>query len=315
MSAKDMKRVIFVGGTEFSGSTFFHMILANDPAGFAVGEAHNYLRPSRPHHFDMRCSCGEQPCRIWQEITAVGEANLYQSLFERFPEVEFIVDSSKNPFWIKDQVAILGRQGIAAQHILMWKTPLEFAHSYNKRGNPDAWQSSWVSYHRLYRSFFEQWRTIRYADFANNRPALLAVCSYLRIPCFPDKEKYWHKTHHVIGGNPSARVHLYENSSRQYQENVQRSSSKIEVSEKGVHQSIYYESEHDADLHARVQSQIDKNPHVAPIIDMLEARDIAHSSDHSQSGGSLILSYPMIQLRRVKYWFVRRAAALRYGSA
>ena len=310
-----MKRVIFVGGTEFSGSTFFHMILANDPAGFAIGEAHNYLRPSQPHHFDMLCSCGAQPCQIWQEIALVDEKNLYQSLFDRFPEVEFIVDYSKNAVWIKDQVANLNRQGIIAQHILMWKTPFEFAHSYNKRGNIDAWRSSWVSYHRLYRTFFTEWRAIRYANFANERSALQTVCSYLRIPYFPNKEKYWHKTHHVIGGNPSARVHLYEDSSLHYQENVQRSSSKIEASEKGVHQSIFYESELDADLQARVQRQIDNNPHVAAILDMLEARDITQSGDYSQSGAPLTLSYPLIQLRRLKYLLVRRIAARRYDSA
>lgn len=308
-----MKRVIFVGGTEFSGSTFFHMILANDPAGFALGEAHNFLRPSREHHFNMLCSCGENPCSVWQAVQSAGERHLYQSIFDRFPDVEFIVDSSKNPFWIRDQMAFLNGQNIASQNILMWKTPFEFAHSYNKRGNVDAWEASWVTYHRVYQTFFDDWGAIRYADFVQNRTALETVCNFLNIAYFPDKEQYWNKTHHVIGGNPSARVHLYADDSEAYEENVRRSSSKIEASEKGVHQSIYYEAELNDALRNKVENRVHENPYIAPILDMLAGRDILTPSG-TYSSGQLKISYLPLKLRRIKYTLPRKIAGLRYGK-
>ncbi len=307
-----MKRVIFVGGTEFSGSTFFHMILANDPAGFAIGEAHNFLRPLQPHHFDMRCSCGQQPCHLWQEIKNIGDGHLYQFLFDRFPEIEYIVDSSKNPYWIKDQTANLRRQGIDPQNILMWKTPFEFAHSYHKRGNVAAWETSWTSYHRIYRTFFANWQAIRYWEFVNKRDSLKAVCAYLSIPYYQGKEKYWEKAHHVIGGNPSARVHLYADDSKHYQENVQRSSSRIEVSEQGVHQSIYYESNMDANVRALVEEQIENNPQIIPILNMLVARDILQPTESFTNEHNLQFSAPMIRLRRLKYSLLRKIAGRRH---
>ena len=309
-----MKRVIFVGGTEFSGSTFFHMILANDPRGFAIGEAHNFLRPSQPHHFDMRCSCGETPCAVWQEVKSAGEEHLYQTIFDRFPDIEFIVDSSKNPFWIRSQTANLSRQGINTQNILMWKTPYEFAHSYHKRGNAAAWERSWVSYHRVYRTFFAEWRAIRYWDFVQKRSALESVCSYLNIPYFQNKEQYWEKIHHVVGGNPSARVHLYADNSSDYQDNVRRSTSKIEVSEKGLHQSIYYESNLDPEVKNSVEDRLNNNPHVIPILNMLEARDIMKPNDPLAEAENLEISEPMILLRKVKYSLARKFSGRRYKN-
>lgn len=291
------------------------MILANDPAGFALGEAHNFLRPSREHHFNMRCSCGDHPCSVWQAVRSAGEQHLYQSIFDEFPNVEFIVDSSKNPFWIKDQMAYLSRQNIASQNILMWKTPYEFAHSYNKRGNIDAWESSWVTYHRVYHTFFDDWRAIRYADFVQNRFALERVCDILNIEYFPGKEQYWNKTHHVIGGNPSARVHLYADNSEAYEENVRRSSSKIEVSERGVHQSIYYEAQLNDALKRQVESRVHENPYITPILEMLSRRDILSSAVTPDESGRLDISFLPLKLRRVKYTIPRKIAGLRYGKA
>ena len=57
-----MKKVIFIGGTSYSGSTFFDMILANDPKGFSCGEVNALFNPYRPHHTDPLCGCGDINC-------------------------------------------------------------------------------------------------------------------------------------------------------------------------------------------------------------------------------------------------------------
>jgi hypothetical protein len=313
-----MKKVIFVGGTEFSGSTFFHMILANDAHGLAIGEAHNMMRPSRSYHFNMHCSCGEHPCSLWQSLKDEGEESLYSSLFSRFPDAEFIVDSSKNPFWIQDQKAILRRQGIDTKDIVVWKTPYEFATSYQKRGNMQAWERSWIIYHQIYNSIFERWHSIPYHDLTSDRRALEAVCNYLDIPYFDGKERYWERAHHhVVGGNPSARVHLYSGSSADFEENVRRSSSKIDVIGDETHRSIYYDAKIDPLVKEFVDSRIKANEQIPAIFELLQALDVRGESvsqgvDEAISQKVKMPRY-LIELRKVKYWAVRYWANMRYG--
>src|SRR6266498_3705998 len=93
-----MKKVIFVGGTSFSGSTFFHLMLANDPKGFALGEIRSVFHPQRPDQINSVCGCGDPACTLWQQIRRNGENHVYETVFDLHPEVEFIVDSSKIPF-------------------------------------------------------------------------------------------------------------------------------------------------------------------------------------------------------------------------
>ena len=120
------RRVVFVQGTAYSGSTFFHLMLANDPAGFACGEVHGLFRPHVDGHVNRICSCGDPQCQLWPQVLARGEEELYASIFSLRPEVRLIVDSSKQPFWIRTQNRRLARANIRYDNILIWKTPLEF---------------------------------------------------------------------------------------------------------------------------------------------------------------------------------------------
>ncbi len=144
-----MRKVIFVGGTAYSGSTLFDLTLGNDVHGFSCREVSAYFRPFRPHHVAPVCGCGDPQCGLWREIKAGGEEQLYQTILDRLPNVEFIVDSSKDPLWIRSQVRNLARQRIETKHILIWKTPLEMAASWAKRGHSASWERAWVSYHQL----------------------------------------------------------------------------------------------------------------------------------------------------------------------
>lgn len=311
MGAVHMKKVIFVGGTEYSGSTFFHMILANDPHGLAIGEVHNFFRPSRPYHFQMHCSCGEQPGKLWLDVKNEGETRLYAALFDAFPEVDYIVDSSKNPLWIHDQMQHLERQGIATQNILIWKTPYELAHSFQKRGDVNKWQRSWEVYHRIYFTLIEQWRAISYGGFTNERSLLTSACAYLQLADFPGKERYWEREQHVLGGNPSARVHLYAEDNPNFKENIERSSSRIDVAEAGTHRRIRYSAVVEPSLQALVNEQIENNSMITPILNMLQSRDVGNRpSDIEKDFSHLQMSSSAVQLRRVKQIARRQKAAL-----
>ncbi len=211
-----MKQVIFVGGTSYSGTTLLELILSNDPNGFSCGEVKDYFHPTESHHSKPMCSCGNPECTVWSDIKNNGEDNLYNSIFDMFPNVEFITDSSKDPFWIAKQTKILNTNGIKTKNILIWKTPHEIAESYYKRNRLGEWHKRWVNYHRLYYTMIKDWRSVKCHEFTQDMNVLKEVCGYVNIPYFDDKKEYRKKVSHTLFGNNSARIDIFAKNSNEY---------------------------------------------------------------------------------------------------
>ncbi|MCB0060705.1 MAG: hypothetical protein KDE19_01265 [Caldilineaceae bacterium] len=306
-----MKQVIFVGGTAFSGSTFLQFALANDPKGFACGEVSWLFRPWRADHIDRACACGDPHCSVWPQVLAGGEAQLYQTIFARFPEVEFIIDSSKNPFWIRRQQDRLKRQGIASRHLLIWKTPLEFAYSCKKRNRPGRWDREWINYHRLYVTLMDQWRAVKYADLARDEgPLLEAICSYLDIPYYAGKEAYWEKTHHTLGGNYSARLHLQSK-----EDAADYVTNSFDKSRMASYRSVYYREVDDPALAAEAAARAAESAQMQALLQLLEAKDLAHSGSTQAMPDQLRFPLPAVLLRRAKDLVRTQVGRYRYGSS
>jgi hypothetical protein len=188
------KMVVFVAGTAYSGSTLLAMILGNDPMGFSCGEPRNYLNPTQPYHPTLECGCKNESCTLWNEVRRAGSNRLYETIFTKYPEVEFIVDSSKNPFWIRNHTLKLTLTGIDVKTVLIWKSPLEIALSYNKRQRLDQWKKSWINYHRLFFSLIPEWRSISYSQLVKDERGLEIICGYLNIPCVAGKRNRFNLT-------------------------------------------------------------------------------------------------------------------------
>jgi hypothetical protein len=314
----EIKKVIFIGGTAFSGSTFFQLILANDPQGFAVGEAQSFFHPTRKYHFDPLCSCGEVSCPFWEQVRTVPVDQFYLKLFELYPKVDFIVDSSKYPYWIKERSERLAAQNIGVYNLLIWKTPEELAKSYQKRGNMQAWESAWVRYHRRYFTLMDNWVAVKYSQLAKNREILSAVCDYLEIADYAGKESYWNNTYHAFAGNPTARVHLYDQGSLDFNDNVERSGSAIGVNEMENFKKIYYQSDLDDALRLSVAERVRNNPHIPQILEVLEAKDLLQAADQTDDLTAQIsqLKLPtyFFKASRIKQLIEQKAARIRYGG-
>jgi hypothetical protein len=223
------KKVIFIGGTAYSGSTFFDMTLANDERGFSCGEVYAIFYPYRKHHYDLD-SLGESSTIDWRQIKTDGAENLYANIFNRLPDINFIVDSSKHPIWIADRTAGLEKSGIEVKNILIWKTPAELYQSRKKRGRGKKWEREWLGYHSYYMRLIKNWRAIKYSDLTSRRDSLEKLCRELGIDYFPNKEKFWQKSHNTLFGNWSAKIHLDES------ENV----SAHNATSNDAHRKIYY---------------------------------------------------------------------------
>lgn len=215
---EESRKVIFVGGTAYSGSTFLDMTLANSPQGFSCGEVNAFFFPYRAHHLDPPCGCKNDNCELWKILRSVGVSRFYEKIFELFPKVRFIVDSSKDPLWIYDRSNDLRKSGLGVENVLIWKTPQEYYQSCAKRGEEGGWKRRWVNYHRFYFRMVQNWYGVRYADIGVSDEILSALCQRLAIPYFEGKRNYWEKEHHTLFGNTSAKVHLYGKETERYKQ-------------------------------------------------------------------------------------------------
>lgn len=307
-----MKKVIFVGGTAYSGSTFFHMILANDPGGFATGEVQWVFNPRRTNHINMACTCTNESeeCWVWQTVRQNGEEALYDTIFEQFPRVNFVVTSSKGPFWIAKQNQLLEKKGIAYKNIVIWKTPLEFAQSANRRGMGAEWEKNWVNYYRLYASLIPQWRAVRYADIVQDKEATLKkVCAYLDIPYYDTKSKYWEREHHVLSGNSSARFHLYDD--KEAKEVV----NEYDKERLDYYRKIYYRQETDEEMITAVSQATQNDPYFSKIEEMLKKCDVAKPQLDDSAIRAVAYRPHSVALRRLKDQWLTRQGKKKYQQA
>ena len=270
-----MRKVIFIGGTSYSGSTFLDMILANDPKGFSCGEVYALFHPFRRYHIHPICGCGDKGCNIWTRILKNGEKHLYETIFDMFPNVEFIVDSSKNPFWISRQIENLDRKNIMFQNIIIYKNPLDLAYSFKKRGKLYDWEKNFINYHRLYFSLIEIWRAVRYDKLVRDEFVLKELCRYLNIPYFKGKEMYWKKKHHTLFGNTSAKIHLYSEENNEFKKGIKELTGIHNNSEAlENYRTIYYKNVMDKELEEYVKKRSRKNKEFDAILNFLSRCDV-----------------------------------------
>jgi hypothetical protein len=287
------KKVIFVAGTSYSGTTFLHLILANCPQGMAVGEFRWLFNPARPYHLSMRCGCGNPDCRMWQQFKRGGERLLFPNVFRNCPEVDLVVDSSKEIFWIQRQLKHLSESGISAKNVLIWKRPEEFQVSVSRRPHSRPWQEIWIDYHRLYFSIVPEWRAIPYADFVSDSGVLRAACEYLEIEYFDLKTHYWEKIHHIFGGNPTGRYHLYTD---------ERAKSELQgtfdESRMRLHRTIYYSTPEANAETALCRIPISQRHMIERIVKTLAQRDVRITKTQPIDAG---FGFSSVLARRLVY--------------
>ncbi|MDO6459523.1 hypothetical protein Q4485_02325 [Granulosicoccaceae sp. 1_MG-2023] len=296
-----MKKVIFVASTSYSGSTFLDMTLGNDPAGLSLGEVDAVYEPTEPHHLKRECGCGTYNCHVWKSLEKVPASQLYQSLFKTYPHIDYIVDSSKSPLWINRRIKDLRKQGIDYRIAVIWKTPLEIAQSFDKRGQFDNWARSWVNYYRLLHTLQpEHWTMVKYRDYASDPETLKDICAGLGIDWFAGKEAYWEKTQHILFGNHSARKHLNPN----HRDNATST-------DKAAFQTVSYTPVEDPALEARVNQVIAANPVIGRVADALQRMTAGDEAGGRQALQADRMSRADIWLREAKL-ALRILAAKRY---
>lgn len=240
------RKVIFVGGASYSGTTLLDMLLSNTDEGFSCGELIALFHPHKTHHIAYTCGCGQRSCAVWPDAIKEGPERVYARLFQAHPQLSYIVDSSKDPQWLQRQSRALAAQGIDTEHVLIWKTPEAFRASWAKRGRERTWRRAWEHYHVVYGSLMENWYGVPYEALTANVDMLATLVATLGIAGRSGQERYWEKVHHTLFGNSSAKIHLYGAESANYQEciadmadNQRTSEAAVRHAPDSLHRSIY----------------------------------------------------------------------------
>ena len=74
--------VVNVCGTGRCGTTMLDLMLGNSERAFSCGEASGVFRPRKPHHQHLQCSCGEDPCPIWERMKAQPEHRFHRAVVD-----------------------------------------------------------------------------------------------------------------------------------------------------------------------------------------------------------------------------------------
>lgn len=268
------KKVIMIGGTSYSGSTLLELMIANDPQGFSCGEVWSLFMPHKIQHYDPTFPMDEEDPEFWTQIRRKGWRNVYDSIFQERPEITFITDNTKRPVWQCLQKKILQARGYQVYNLIIWKTPDELAGSFHKRNRGSIWTKKWLTYHRQYFSFIKEFRSVKYSDLAKDPSTLESICNYLGIDYFPEKREYWNKNYYTLFGNKRAKVHLFDQSSEQFQRVEAKIAEGSGDSVQENHRSVSYAKTDSEAFKEEVVSVVD-SPDYPRIVEFLKAHDIS----------------------------------------
>lgn len=197
-----MATVVTICGTDRSGSTMLDLILGNANNAFSCGEVSAWFRPYRKHHLKIACPCNQNPCPIWAKIKNVPESKFHATVVKELG-VNFVIDSSKDICWVMDVQKWAVKGNLRAQNIVIWKSPIELAYSYWKRGKSITfWRKQFISYYKKIIQVGIPFWALNYDEFVKDPQGKLnEICLAIGMPYFKGKEKFWEKEHHHLFGS------------------------------------------------------------------------------------------------------------------
>jgi hypothetical protein len=212
-----MARIIFIGGTNFCGSTLLSFLLGSHPDCFATGEIHHF-------YFDQKqfCSIHWEKCDFWtKEIRDACYKNpKYYDLIRDYilerKDARVIIHSSK---LMPNLRVHLDNNNQLDGIILLFKRPEAYYKSviiHQKINDIDKVLSDYV---RVYEKIIERanlegipYRIVFYDDLAMyTKPVVEKLCEFLGISYREEMLEPWLKADdfHTVGGNTGMYMHVW----------------------------------------------------------------------------------------------------------
>ena len=178
------------------------LIMGNAPDAFSCGEPFAWFRPFRRHHLAPDCTCGENPCHIWERIKSVPESQFHATVFKKFG-VNYVSDSSKELCWLIDTQTWADHNGIRVVNLLLWKDPIDLVYSHWKRDHSlNSWRRHFLSYYNDFFSAGLPFMSVYFNELVRDPARKIEdICSAIDMPYFAGKERFWEKRHHALYGS------------------------------------------------------------------------------------------------------------------
>lgn len=185
-----MKKVIQICGSVRGGTTILGLILGNAPNTLVLGEVINLFYPVRQDYTEKRAELMKDP--VWKKILTDRPKNLYTNLFSAFPEVELIIDSSKDPFWYDLDWNL---KGYEIHRVMIYKSPKDLVKSFRKRGM-DNWEKVYQGIYQRYFTLFKQTPSVSLDELLDEGSTCLKeLCEFFGLTFSETRRNYWEREH------------------------------------------------------------------------------------------------------------------------
>lgn len=205
------RKIVYVLGADFSGTTLLDLMLGSSPDAASVGELAAFVQPTAPGHRNPVCSC-HRNCGLWKS-GSLNKTAPYENLFE-FHKTNTLIDSSKHVPWLISQSKKAKKYNLEISIVLIWKTADDYANSCANRGNPRGWASKWLRYHRAVLQTNLPFYSVSLDHLITDRDKTLrGICKWLSLDFTPEMGEYNKKNHHIVFGSATARQALHREGS------------------------------------------------------------------------------------------------------
>lgn len=191
------------------------LMLGNSEEAFSCGEIYALFRPFRQHHFDPECTCGRKDCPTWKQLRTCAESELHARALEQ-SGARYVIDSSKDLRWVLDSIDWAGRTDLTVYSVLIWKDPVDLAHSHWKRGRPvDYFRKQFLDYYERFLALDIPFVSVSYTRLVEEPGAVLEpLCRWLGMDYTRDRAEFWRKQHHHFFGSAGTARQVGEGDSR-----------------------------------------------------------------------------------------------------
>ena len=254
------RKLIMVCGAARSGTTMLDLMLGNADDALSTGEIYALFRPFRVHHWNPVCSCGEVNCAAWRGLLDVPERDFHANILRTRPDINYVVDSSKDLRWVLDSNVWANDAGIPVENVVLWKNPIELSYSYWRRGESVShYRDEFVKYYGRLLNLKLPFVAVNYKQLAIDTEATLELlCNRLGIGYTVSRVNFWEKRHHHFFGSAGTRRQVgKQGSSIQYNED--------------------YPDEFNA-LFTQELAWMDKDENFLEIVAELKARDVSREA-------------------------------------
>jgi hypothetical protein len=201
---------VMICGAGHSGSTLLGLILGKADKAFYIGEGgkirylHDMKKPLRKRACKV---CGET-CPVWSRFVWNPEKPLYRQIAAH-AGASIIVDSTKNPGWIRARAKELASQGDRAVLIFLQRDGRAVLNSrFRKYPDKDAgeqiaaWKAQIEASREVYDAFTGPKIAVRYEALATDPEGVVReVCEVAGIAFHPAMLDFTEGESHPLGGN------------------------------------------------------------------------------------------------------------------